>query len=76
LRGDPRRVLELAERGLAIDKLNEALWRLAMEADSAAGLRDSVSQRYAQLRKLLDQELGLEPSIETRGIYFELLAQR
>lgn len=73
---DPRRALELAERGLAVDRLNETLWRLAMEADSATGLRDSVSGRYAQLQELLDRELGLEPSVETRGLYLNLLSQR
>lgn len=75
LHGDPRGSLQLAERGLDVDKLNEALWRLAMEADSAVGLRNSVSRRYAQLGDLLDRELGLEPAAETRALYLSLLGQ-
>lgn len=74
-RGDARGALGLAERGLDIDKLNEGLWRLTMEADFAVGLRDSVSQRYQQLRDLLGRELGLEPTGQTRVLYHRLLGQ-
>jgi hypothetical protein len=39
--------LEAAERGLDRDSLNEALWRLAMQAETELGLRESVGRRYA-----------------------------
>jgi len=73
--GEPRRALELAERALALDGLNEGLWRLALEAESALGLREAVDGRYERLRTLLAERLGLEPDRETRSLYRGLLAQ-
>jgi DNA-binding SARP family transcriptional activator len=73
--GEPRRSLELAERALALDGLNEGLWRLALEAESALGLREAVDERYERLRTLLAERLGLEPDRETRSLYRGLLAQ-
>jgi hypothetical protein len=35
--GEPGRALEFAERALALDGLNEGLWRLALEAEGALG---------------------------------------
>jgi DNA-binding SARP family transcriptional activator len=72
---EARVALELAERGLEVDALNESLWRLAMEAESALGLREAVAERYERLRALLDERLGLEPAQETRRLHFQLLAQ-
>jgi two-component SAPR family response regulator len=73
--GEARSALELAERGLGVDALNESLWRLAMEAESALGLREAVAERYARLGALLDERLGLEPAQETRHLHLHLLAQ-
>jgi DNA-binding SARP family transcriptional activator len=74
--GDAHGALESAQQGLGIDAYNEGLWRLAMQAEGRLGLRDSVGQRYQQLRSLLDEELGLEPERATRALYHELLGQR
>jgi DNA-binding SARP family transcriptional activator len=74
-RGEPRRALELAERALALDRLNESLWRLALEAESALGLREAVDERYEQLRALLGERLGLEPDRETQALHRQLLTQ-
>ena len=73
--GDGRAALELAERGLDVDALNESLWRLAMEAESALGLREAVAGRYERLRTILDERLGLEPAQETRHLHHRLLGQ-
>jgi DNA-binding SARP family transcriptional activator len=73
--GEWRAALDAAERGLAIDVLNEGLWRLALEAESALGLREAVAERYEHLRVLLDERLGLEPARETRLLHRRLLAQ-
>jgi DNA-binding SARP family transcriptional activator len=73
--GGARAALEAAERGLEVDTLNESLWRLAMEAESALGLREAVAERYERLRTLLDERLGLEPAHETRLLHRGLLAQ-
>jgi len=74
--GDAHGALDAAEQGLERDALNEALWRLAMQAETELGLRESVGRRYQRLRTLLDEQLGLEPETATRSLYRELLAQR
>ena len=73
--GEGRAALDVAERGLAVDALNESLWRLAMEAENALGLREAVDARYERLRALLGDRLGLEPASETRTLHRELLRQ-
>jgi two-component SAPR family response regulator len=73
--GDPLRALESAERGLAADRLNEVLWRLALEAEGQLGLREAIEMRYEGLRMVLDERLGLEPAQETRALYLQLLGQ-
>jgi two-component SAPR family response regulator len=75
-RGEPGRALELAERALALDGLNESLWQLALEAESTLGLREAVDERYERLRSLLAERLGLEPNRQTRSLYRSLLGQR
>ncbi len=74
--GDARGALKAAQQGLALDSYNEGLWRLAMQADDRLGQRDSVGRRYEQLRRLLGEQLGLEPESATRALYYELLGQR
>jgi DNA-binding SARP family transcriptional activator len=73
--GDPAGALAAAERGIDLDALNEELWRLALEAEGALGLRDAVIKRYETLCQRLDERLGLEPQRETRSAYLSLLAQ-
>jgi len=74
--GEARTALDAAERALAVDGLNEGLWRLALEAESALGLREAVDDRYERLRQVVGERLGLEPDRETRSLYRSLLAQR
>jgi DNA-binding SARP family transcriptional activator len=73
--GEARSALELAERGLDLDTLNESLWRLAMEAENRLGLRTAVTERYERLTVLLDKRLGLAPAQETRLLHRTLLGQ-
>ena len=73
--GDGRGALHAAEGGLAVDLLNESLWRLAMEAESALGLRESLSERYETLSQILNERLGLQPDRETRSLHRRLLSQ-
>jgi hypothetical protein len=41
-------------------------WRLALQAEHSLGLRESITRRYAELARSLDEQLGLEPARETR----------
>lgn len=73
--GDAAGALAAAEKGIALDELNEPSWRLALEAEAALGLRKAVLERYETLRRLLEKRLGLEPQKETRALGRQLLGQ-
>ncbi len=72
---DAAGALAAAERGLALEPFDEALWRLAMEAEARLGLRQALTRRYETLRGLLLERLGVEPERDTRILYRQLLAQ-
>lgn len=74
--GDARGALQVAEQAIALDELHEPSWRLALQAEGRLGLRESVGQRYERLRRILDEQVGLQPESETRTLYRELLGQR
>jgi DNA-binding SARP family transcriptional activator len=73
--GDPAGALSHAEEGLASEPYNERLARLAMQAEAALGLRKAVVHRYERLSETLGEQLGLQPHIETRRLYRQLLGQ-
>lgn len=73
--GDARGALQFAEQAIALDQFHEASWRLALQADHALGLRESISRRYEQLARNLDQQLGLQPTRDTKLLYRQLLGQ-
>jgi DNA-binding SARP family transcriptional activator len=74
-RDDARGALQIAEQAITLDGFHEPSWRLALEAEHALGLRESITRRYADLSHSLDEQLGLEPARETRLIYRKLLGQ-
>ena len=61
--------LDALERALALSPLQEDLQRAAMRAEYYAGNRAAAIRRYEQLRRLLDDELGVPPMDETRALY-------
>jgi DNA-binding SARP family transcriptional activator len=73
--GDPAGALSHAEEGLASEPYNERLARLAMQAEAALGLRKAVVHRYERLSETLGEQLGLQPHVETRRLYRQLLSQ-
>lgn len=73
--GDARTALQLAEHAIGLEELHEPSWRLALQAEHALGLRESITRRYNELTRSLDEQLGLEPARETRLVYRQLLGQ-
>ncbi len=61
--------LDAISRALAFDPLQEDLQRTAMRLHYLAGDRAGAIRRYEGLRRLLDDELGVPPLAETRGLY-------
>jgi DNA-binding SARP family transcriptional activator len=73
--GDARGALEMAEQAITLDQFHEASWRLALQAEHSLGMRESITRRYDELTDALDEQLGLQPTRETRVMYRQLLGQ-
>lgn len=73
--GDTRAALDHARAAMAIDPYGERAHRLAMLAHYAEGDQQSSLADYQRLRSLLAEDLGLEPTPETRQIESAVLAQ-
>jgi len=62
-------------RGLVTaDPLNEWLHAQLIEALRRSGRRGEALGAFRDLRKLLDEELGLEPSVELQRLHYDILA--
>ncbi len=64
-----RPALQSVEQALAIDPFQEDLQRAALRLHYQAGDRAGAIRRYEDLRKLLDEEMGVPPMAETRALY-------
>jgi DNA-binding SARP family transcriptional activator len=71
--GDYQKALDSLERALSFDPLQEDLQRETIRLFYLSGDRPTAIQRYDQLRRLLDQELGVPPMLETRKLYDAIL---
>ena len=60
---------DLARRRLELDPLNEAACRQAMAALGAAGDRAGAVAVYRALVRRLDDDLGVEPLVDTTAVY-------
>jgi DNA-binding SARP family transcriptional activator len=72
---DAKGALQIAEQAINLDGLHEPSWRLALQAEHALGQRESITRRYDELTRSLDEQLGLQPARETRLVYRNLLRQ-
>lgn len=72
--GDARLALWFARKGLDADNHREDTYYALMGAQIAAGQRCSAIRTYFECRKFLDDELGLDPSFETKELYERLIS--
>ncbi len=70
---DWSRSLHYAQRILRDDPFREDVYTLMMRAHAALGNRVAVRQQYEELRQLLNEELGVEPTAETQRVYREVM---
>ena len=63
-----------ARQQIAIDRLDERAYRRLFEALAHNGRRHEALAEYDKLRELLAEELGIEPSEETRQLHSRLLS--
>ncbi|MER7443871.1 AfsR/SARP family transcriptional regulator [Micromonospora avicenniae] len=73
--GDAPAALEFATRALRWDPLAERGWYLRIAAHKADGDRAAALGAYDECRRLLGQELGVEPSVKLRDLFLDLLRQ-
>ena len=71
--GEPKLAVETASEAITLDPLQENGYNLLMQALAASGNRSEAIRTYHRLRKLLADELGVEPSREIEAFYLELL---
>lgn len=73
--GQSRHALALAERMKLIDPYNEDWLRLMMRAEAQAGHPAAIQKVYRQMADLLQRDLGVGPSAETRSLHDQLIAE-
>ena len=71
--GEARKALELAGRAVEIDPIAERGWAITMGAHRSLGDRFAALRAYDRCRRRLADQLGVEPSAETRALFLELL---
>jgi DNA-binding SARP family transcriptional activator/predicted ATPase len=73
---DYRQALNSLDRALRLNPLQEDLQRQAIRLLYLAGDRPGAILRYDELRRLLDEEMGVPPMVETRALYDAILTDR
>lgn len=68
--------IRLARTSVARDRLAEPGWQVLMAALAAQDRHGEALRAYAQLREVLADELGIEPSAGCRGVYLNVLRSR
>lgn len=72
-RGEPRLAVADAEEALRLEPFRETTYRTLMRAHATAGNRAEALRVYQRCRDLLAEELGVDPSQETEGLYLGIL---
>lgn len=67
-RGQTAAAILVAQRALAIDPLQEPVYRTLMQLYAQAGDRASALAQYLSCERLLREGLDVEPSLETRSL--------
>jgi DNA-binding SARP family transcriptional activator len=72
---DAKGALDHAEAALVDDRFSEPAYGAAMLALYALGRQKDALDLFQRCRKLLDDELGIEPMAETKALYTSILRQ-
>ena len=73
LRGSFQEAIAMFQRALAVDPYREDVYRAIFTCYSALGERSSIERQLGTLEQLLDTDLGIKPSVETRALAQSLL---
>jgi LuxR family transcriptional regulator, maltose regulon positive regulatory protein len=72
-KADWPRSMDLAQRILHEDPFREDIHCMVMRSQAALGNRVAVKEQYETLRGLLQEELGVEPAMQTQKTYHDLV---
>jgi DNA-binding SARP family transcriptional activator/ATP/maltotriose-dependent transcriptional regulator MalT len=72
--GDHIAALQMIRAALAHDAWREDLYQVALRCQIAAGQRSAAIETYMACRHKLSEDLGIDPSAETRRLYDQILA--
>lgn len=75
-RGEYEKAIDYTRRRLALDPLHEAAHRELMTLYALAGQPAAALRQYLECTRLLDEELGVIPEIETTALYEAIRARR
>lgn len=67
------KAMQLAQLIIREDQFREDIHCMVMRAQAAMGNRGAAKEHYEGLKRLLQSELGVEPSLETRKLYQQLI---
>ena len=67
------KAMQLAQLIIREDQFREDIHCVLIRAHAALGNRGAAKEHYEGLKRLLENELGVEPSLETRKLYEELI---
>ena len=68
-RGDHERVIHYAQRQAELEPWSERAHRQWMRALALSGQRGAALAQYETCRRILEEELGVEPEAETKALY-------
>lgn len=71
----PREALSFATLAVELDPMNETALRLLMRAHAARGEVAAALRDFEEYRTRLAEELGVDPSPETRALHLKLLRE-
>jgi DNA-binding SARP family transcriptional activator len=71
--GDHEAAVEFAGRALEVDPLTEAAWLVRMRSLAQTSQPLEALRCYSQMRRVLAEELGVEPGPEAQALYMSLL---
>src|SRR5262245_40297806 len=75
-RGALAAAVRTARQLLAMDRLQEPVHRTLMRLHAQLGQRAVALRQYQQCVTVLQRELGVEPELETKQLYHDILRQR
>jgi len=74
--GNPRLAVDALKEMVVLEPFRESGYALLMRAHAAAGDRAEALRVHEACRKLLSEELGVDPSPETEAVHLEILRSK